>query len=160
MALDLRETLGIAREFAIPTQNTPGYHNILHHAAAIDSKSVVEMILGHRHTLDSPDRYGSQPLYDLCLQPNVQAVKCLLMWKADVNARGRRYGTALQAAAHSGSREIVQLLLDGGADVNAQDGKYGNVLQAAAGHNSIIQILLARGALPSDETGPAKQAKK
>ena len=47
---------------------------------------------------------------------------------ADVNAEGRYYGNALQAASAEGHEIVVQLLLQKGADLNAQDGDYGNAL--------------------------------
>lgn len=66
---------------------------------------------------------------------------------ADVNAPGI-YGSALQAAAGGGDRQIVWLLLDNGANVNAQGGKYGSALQAARQgvSDEIAQLLLDREA--------------
>lgn len=43
-----------------------------------------------------------------------------------INARGGRYGNALQAASFRGHENVVKMLLDAGADVNTQGGKYGN----------------------------------
>ncbi|KAJ7836130.1 hypothetical protein B0H14DRAFT_3460877 [Mycena olivaceomarginata] len=53
---------------------------------------------------------------------NLEIVKLLLEYGAEVNAEGGRYGTALLAAAATVQRdpEIVKLLLEHGADVNAQ----------------------------------------
>ena len=39
------------------------------------------------------------------------------------------FGTALQAAAYSGSTEVIQLLLDNGADIDARSGNYGAALE-------------------------------
>ena len=50
-------------------------------------------------------------------------VRMLLDKGADVNAKGGRYGTALQAASERGHDQVVRMLLDIGADVSAQ-GKY------------------------------------
>lgn len=63
-----------------------------------------------------------------------------------MNADGRKYGTALQAAAYRGYRELVELLLDRGAGVNVKGGKHGTVLQAAALHPPILQLLKEKGA--------------
>jgi hypothetical protein len=50
----------------------------------------------------------------------------LLDAHADVNAQGGEYGNARQAAASSGSTEIVQMLLDAHADINTQGGFFRN----------------------------------
>ncbi|CAJ2511381.1 Uu.00g070060.m01.CDS01 [Anthostomella pinea] len=72
----------------------------------------------------------------------------LLNQKADVNAPGGRYGTALQAASSGGHKETVELLLSNGADINAQGGDYGTALQAASsgGHKETVELLLSNGA--------------
>jgi ankyrin repeat protein len=76
-------------------------------------------------------------------------VQLLLNHKADVNAQGGLYGTALQAASCGGHEAVVQLLLDYKADVNAQGGHYGTALQAASygGHEAVVRLLLERGAV-------------
>ncbi|CUS10748.1 unnamed protein product, partial [Tuber aestivum] len=80
----------------------------------------------------------------------VTACKLLLLLErgAEVNARGGRFGNALQAATYQGNQSVMQLLLERGAEVNAQGGKYGNALQAAAyhGNESVVRLLLERGA--------------
>jgi hypothetical protein len=67
---------------------------------------------------------------------------------ANVNARGGRFGNALQAASWRGHEQIVKTLLDKGAEVNAQGGHFGNALQAASegGHEQIVKMLLDKGA--------------
>ena len=72
----------------------------------------------------------------------------LLEKGADVNAKGGRYGSALQAASDSGHEAVVRLLLQKGADVNAHGGPSGHALLAALanGHEDVVQLLLASGA--------------
>jgi len=53
-------------------------------------------------------------------------VGMLLDKGADVNASGRPYGSALQAAAAKGEEKIMGMLLDKGADVNTPGGLYGS----------------------------------
>jgi ankyrin repeat protein len=59
-------------------------------------------------------------------------VKLLLENGAEVNAKGGKYGNALQAASLKDNEAIVKLLLENGAEVNAEGGEYGNALQAAS----------------------------
>jgi hypothetical protein len=74
----------------------------------------------------------------------VNVVQLLLEAKADVNARGGRYGNALQAASARGFEKVVQLLLEAKANVNARGGLYGSALQAASarGYEKVVQLLL------------------
>ena len=78
-----------------------------------------------------------------------QIVQLLLDRGADVNAQGRLYGNALQAASERGHDKIVQMLLDRGADVNAQGRLLGNALQAASygGHHKVARLLLNHNAV-------------
>jgi hypothetical protein len=55
------------------------------------------------------------------LQGSVPVAQLLLDHKADVNAQGANYGTALSAACSWGHSELVQLLLEHGADIHLQD---------------------------------------
>jgi hypothetical protein len=76
-------------------------------------------------------------------------LRALLDDGALINARGRDFGNALQAAAHLGLYEIVQTLLDHGADVNARGYPYHNALQAAIlgpGNIATVRLLLEGGA--------------
>ncbi|PQE10657.1 Pfs NB-ARC and Ankyrin domain protein [Rutstroemia sp. NJR-2017a BBW] len=67
---------------------------------------------------------------------------------ANVNARGGKYGSALQAASARGYFSIVKLLLDLGADVNTTPGGgYSTPLELAeaGGFQNIVKLLKARG---------------
>jgi ankyrin repeat protein len=88
------------------------------------------------------------PLYYAALTGLYESVRILLEQGVDINSKGRRGGTALQAASAQGHAQIVQLLIDQGADINAQEGYYGSALQAASskGRIEIVQLLIHRGA--------------
>jgi ankyrin repeat protein len=67
---------------------------------------------------------------------------------ANVNARGGKYGSALQAASALGYFSIVELLLERGADVNTTPGGgYSTPLELAeaGGFQDIVELLKARG---------------
>ncbi|KAF5343148.1 hypothetical protein D9758_015201 [Tetrapyrgos nigripes] len=72
---------------------------------------------------------------------------------ADVNAQGRQYGNALQAASVGGHLEIVEILLEKGADINVPGGGYSSALHAAWSRKAwapryaeVIAALLKAGA--------------
>jgi hypothetical protein len=68
------------------------------------------------------------PLYYACKFGLLNSVQFLIEKGAGVNAAGRDYGSALQAASSEGHFEIVQFLIEKGADMNVVGGEYGNVL--------------------------------
>ncbi|KAH6972639.1 hypothetical protein EDB80DRAFT_360245 [Ilyonectria destructans] len=125
----------------------------LYYASLLGLDSIMSMLLddttlaalppiGDRCYADSlrqkPESFGS----------NENTVQMLLEKGVDVNAKGGRYGSALQAASAKGYDKIVQLLLEKGADVNAKGGSYESALQVASerGHDKIVQLLLEKGA--------------
>jgi len=92
-------------------------------------------------------------LYALSLGGYYQLVRLVLLeLKADVNAQGGQYGSALQAAASFGPPrlEVVALLLKHGADVNASGGEYGSAVQLAMWgsdyNKAVVELLLKHGA--------------
>lgn len=70
-----------------------------------------------------------------------------------VNATGGVFGSALQAAAHSGQTDSVRMLLDRGANVNIRGGIHRSALNAAIfqGYWDIVEVLLKRGAIPDSQ---------
>lgn len=64
---------------------------------------------------------------------------------ASINAAGRNYGTAPQAASYHGCESVVQLLLDWDANVNAEDEEHDSALHIASsrGHEAVVQLLQA-----------------
>jgi hypothetical protein len=92
---------------------------------------------------------GAQLLYWVSLQGFHYLVQALLLERrANVNAQGGHYGTALQAAAGTSRTDMAVLLLEHGANVNAQGGDYGTALYTAVaqGNRDIVALLLDRGA--------------
>ncbi|PON21714.1 ankyrin repeat domain-containing protein [Trichoderma gamsii] len=91
---------------------------------------------------------GVSLLYMLAFHGYTRLTKALLDTKADANAQGGIYGTALQAAIAKDRYDIARLLLDKGADFNAQGGFYGNALQAAIAKKGydMARLLLDKGA--------------
>jgi ankyrin repeat protein len=89
-------------------------------------------------------------------------VKLLLAMRANPDAEGDEYGTALTAAAYDGTTDLVTMLLDAGAHMRHPAGY---PLQAAAsqGHDKMVTLLLSRGAnvneiSPKHDNGTALHA--
>ncbi|KAH8825522.1 ankyrin repeat-containing domain protein [Flagelloscypha sp. PMI_526] len=93
-------------------------------------------------------RWEGRELLFYATDSGIAHLELLIENGADVNMRGGRYGSALQAAASRGDLNVVRFLVEKGADVNMQGGEYGSALQAAAqrGDLSIIRFLVEKGA--------------
>ena len=92
------------------------------------------------------------PVLYLMVDRNLEHLSRLLIeGSADVNARGGRYGNALQAACIVGNERVVQHLIDNKVKVNAWGGEHGHALIAAIMGKkfSIVEILRRHGARPA-----------
>ena len=87
-------------------------------------------------------------LYILSEKNLSNLVEVSLTGKADVDALGERYGSAIQAASVNGHARIVQLLINAGANINVVGGEYGDSLTAAISknHEAVVKLLLKEGA--------------
>ncbi|KAJ7212343.1 ankyrin repeat-containing domain protein [Mycena rebaudengoi] len=100
------------------------------------------------------------PLY-MCSKRGYRDIANLLLANgADINEKGGKYRTALQAASRQSKTDIVRLLLEHGAEVNAQSGEYGTALQAASWHGTtdIVRLLLEHGAEVNAQVGEYRNA--
>ena len=73
---------------------------------------------------DTSSKFGEDeetPLHVACWKGHLDAVRALLLVKADVEARDKDGWTPLHYACHEGHIEIVQTLLQVGADLDAKD---------------------------------------
>lgn len=79
------------------------------------------------------------------LSENFSEILILLQAGPEVNARGRHYRNALQAASMVTGKN-VKLLIKHGAKVDVYGGEYGNALQRASlgGHETIERLLIKK----------------
>ena len=111
--------------------------------------------------LETKTKDGDQittPLIIAARNGNLDSVKMLLRYKADIEARGTlKFDDEVQviegcsplwAAAASGHLDIVKILIEGNADVNGKTFSNSTPLRAAAyiGHLDIVSCLVEHGA--------------
>ncbi|WP_345236261.1 ankyrin repeat domain-containing protein [Hymenobacter saemangeumensis] len=74
---------------------------------------------------------------------NIELVKVLLKYKAQVNQPDGFKATALMAAAGKGSKAMVELLLSSGADAKAkdEDGKDALAMAKESGNKEVVALL-------------------
>ncbi|KAI1122130.1 ankyrin repeat-containing domain protein [Nemania abortiva] len=130
----------------------------LHAAVRLDTSMASFLFSRGANVNISLGTYGSPLQWACACEDNNERVSFLLKERPniDVNARGGIFGSALQAAAHSGQTSSVELLLEKGAHVNAPGGKYQSALNAAIfkGFWHIVDMLLEHGAKSDHQQQP------
>jgi ankyrin repeat protein len=96
--------------------------------------------------------YGS-PLQAAVSRNRESVSQYLLDIGADINARGGRLGTALQAASWVGDHKMVSTLLAAGAHTTSGGSCFGGPLGAAMSrqHKAIVDLLLTHGCKAEEE---------
>lgn len=112
------------------------------HARYLTEETTIAKTLGTRMLLPGDGIVSN------VLKQNMDGVNRMLKDGYDINAPSIKYGTALQAAACVGDRQIMEALLDRGASINAKGGEYGTALVAAVveGHTEAVRLLLKNNA--------------
>ena len=165
---NLVETLGFAKLFCKMASNLSDSVTKVHQAARDGTADLTDHLkrlnTDERKTaLETKTKDGDQittPLIIAAHNGNLESVKILLGYKADIEARGTlklRDGevvevvegcTPLWAAAASGHLDVVKLLLERNADVDSRTLKDSTPLRAAAyvGRLDIVSYLVENGA--------------
>ena len=123
-------------------------------AAARSNLEVMRLLLDKGAGVNGTDAYGGATA--LMSADSADKVKLLVARGARVNAKDRRSGTALMAAASRDNVEVVSALLSSGADVNARNSEGSTALNYALESGylhrqrkvnvKVIQLLLGKGA--------------
>ena len=124
------------------------------------SAALIRMSISDRHTaLETKIQDGDHlatPLIIAAYNGNLKAMKILLRYNADIEARGTvkiddeviEGCTPLWAAAAAGHLDVVKLLIEQNAEVDGRTAKNSTPLRVAAyrGHHDIVRCLVENGA--------------
>jgi cytohesin len=124
----------------------------LHYVAQHGSKSLAQLLIGHRPDVDARDELGAAaPLHYAASYGQRDVAEILLANGANPNARDKNGAAPLHYAAPFGQVEIVTLLLANKAEASATTKEGRTPLHGAAngGHDGVVGVakaLLAAGA--------------
>jgi ankyrin repeat protein len=117
-------------------------------AAEEGSKEAVEALLDAGAKVDGPDDDGPPPLHGAARNGHWEIAQLLLDNGADASASGG----ALFVSTHRGQTEVTKMLLDNRAEANGKnaDGRTPLAFAAEEGHESVMELLIERGAAIDD----------
>ncbi|KFY91435.1 hypothetical protein V500_04666 [Pseudogymnoascus sp. VKM F-4518 (FW-2643)] len=101
-------------------------------------------------SINTVDDCGCTPLHWAAWKNDIDAVRLLLSWKADLDLRDFEGRTALSIAVAATKLQCAQVLIEAGADVNAKDKWNWTPLFLATREQSVemVKLLLSNGANP------------
>ena len=114
----------------------------------IEAEKILKMLIRVGYVVGNIDEFLGYALIDAASYNNVEGVRLLLKYGANVNFI-RRKSTGDTALMSTSEKEIVQMLLDNGADINAinYDGNTALISYVAnAADIELIEILINNGA--------------
>lgn len=117
-------------------------------AAAFDSYKIANFMLTNQADINVMDQDGWTPLITACVYGNSRLMGYLLKSGADVNTKGKKYGTtALMVLSVRGDMDLLSTFVNYGADVNARmrDGKTAVSLARLAGRDEVVSYLQSIG---------------
>jgi hypothetical protein len=138
---DCSESLGqqsVTRQYALTLM---GGHHSLQVAASYGDRQIVEALLRSGADPNASSDYYDPALYIAAYSGQTEIVGLLLDWPVDVNCEGY-LGTPLEAAAHEGHADIMELLFEKGVDL-VDNGK-ALLYASEGGHGQAVDLLLAR----------------
>jgi len=104
-----------------PTKTTFKTWKPLHTAAYNNEVLLIEDLLSEGRYIDPHDNLGRTPLFWAAIKGNSAAVRVLIYYFADINAKSKSGFTPLHAASRYGHIEVMHLLLKAHAKVNERD---------------------------------------
>lgn len=161
--------IGLLIKGADPNAQNKFGQTAMGYAVMMDKTDIADVLLEHGgeansevtiSTFDMGMKVLRQfPLLILAVQKkNMEMVKLLLDYEADVNVHGHKGATGLIIAVNLDLKDMITLLLSKGADINAQmdDGKTALMWSVLRKNKDMISLLLSHGA---DESLEDKRGK-
>jgi ankyrin repeat protein len=146
--------------------NKPNFYNYLPLQEAVRTRNmdITRILLEKGFSANTRMPYGNNPLlhsvahsYDTPSDErdnNLEILKLLIKFGADVNAKGHFGEAALHMAAETGNLKGAEILLENGANVDIKDdGKYTPLFSAV--HNNrlkMVDYLISKGANANSES--------
>ena len=126
-----------------------GWHGrtLLHYAAMLESKEMVELLLAFKADVNAADDWGNTPLHRAAGAGRVEVVRYLLSSGANANAKSKGGTTPLHLASAIGHdhADVAELLLQSGADVDAKTDSGNTPLVEAARTGDVADLLKRHG---------------
>ena len=121
---------------------------VLHHAADMDLREILILLLDHGADVNAAHANGSTGLHLAAERGHILIGRILLQRGADVNAQTKESVTPLYLAAERGAETIASELLDHGAKIDAADDEGLTPLHVAIKekHRAVVYKLLDIGA--------------
>ncbi|XP_078401038.1 uncharacterized protein LOC144682522 [Cetorhinus maximus] len=120
---------------------------------ALDSQmNMMQLLLDEgAANLESRDLDGRTVLHVCSWHGNLELVKLLVKYGAEVNALDNDRRSALHSAAWQGHSPVVQFLIESGAPVDhaCNQGATGLCIASQEGHTEVVRILVEKGADPN-----------
>ena len=119
----------------------------------------MQLLLAHGADVDlQGGDFTGTVLHHASSMGRTEVVRLLLLYKADIHAKGFMNQTPLHLAAMYGSVKVVQLLLESGADMDAKSGISSSAFEFAEslGRHDIVQLMLEHRAKKKKENRSGK----
>uniref|UniRef100_W5N3E2 Retinoic acid induced 14 n=1 Tax=Lepisosteus oculatus TaxID=7918 RepID=W5N3E2_LEPOC len=117
----------------------------LHHAAAIGSVPIVQLLCEHKCPVNIKDVDGCTPLLLSARHAHTEVCRSLIDHRADINTCDKNGRTAVMLASESSSLPTVEVLIQKGADLRLVDTLGHDVLHYAklSGNAEVVNLLQA-----------------
>ena len=125
----------------------------LHKAVKMDNFAMVETLLsvntdGEWTKVNAVTSEGFTPIYLAASKGNVEIVKLLHEWNANLNIASKAMNTPLQRAVFGNHTAVANYLIENGADINCKDAAGRTALDIAIynGFDAMVKLLLEKNA--------------